>query len=242
MVEDLVYEAELAEQAERYAHMSALMMTCIQQAPELSAKIRNLFNISSRNVLLALRFSWLTLRSIEIEETAKGNDLHVQLAGQYLEKIEGEMHGVMSEYIAAIEEALSSRQNTPDCSISLLRMKGDFYRMMSELHRSAWAVSRRTAAEHSQSSYKQAMQLANAVLPPTSPLRLSMALSLATFHYDFKGDPATSRRIAQDALDLAVAEIDDLPDDEYRDSTLLMQTLRDNIVMWTEPPSSDGGC
>ena len=43
-------------------------------------------------------------------------------------------------------------------------------------------------------------------------------------------------KLAKEAFDNAIAEIDDLHDDTYKDSTLIMQLLRDNLTLWT----SDG--
>lgn len=44
--------------------------------------------------------------------------------------------------------------------------------------------------------------------------------------------------MAKQAFDDAIAELDSLSEESYRDSTLIMQLLRDNLTLWT---SSDGG-
>jgi len=44
--------------------------------------------------------------------------------------------------------------------------------------------------------------------------------------------------LAKQAFDDAIAELDSLSEESYRDSTLIMQLLRDNLTLWT---SSDGG-
>jgi len=43
--------------------------------------------------------------------------------------------------------------------------------------------------------------------------------------------------LAKQAFDDAIAELDSLSEESYRDSTLIMQLLRDNLTLWT---SSDG--
>lgn len=39
--------------------------------------------------------------------------------------------------------------------------------------------------------------------------------------------------MAKDAFDAAIAELDTLSEDKYREPTMLMQLLRDNITLWT---------
>ena len=49
--------------------------------------------------------------------------------------------------------------------------------------------------------------------------------------------PDRACHLAKQAFDDAIAELDSLSEDSYRDSTLIMQLLRDNLTLWT---SSDG--
>ncbi len=44
--------------------------------------------------------------------------------------------------------------------------------------------------------------------------------------------------MTREAFDVAIADLDNMDDDYFRESTLLMQLLRDNIQLWTSelPP------
>ena len=47
------------------------------------------------------------------------------------------------------------------------------------------------------------------------------------------GQPEKAQRIAKQAFDDAIAELDTLDEESYKDSTLIMQLLRDNLTLWT---------
>jgi len=40
-------------------------------------------------------------------------------------------------------------------------------------------------------------------------------------------------KLAKAAFDDAIAELDGLNEESYKDSTLIMQLLRDNLTLWT---------
>ena len=42
------------------------------------------------------------------------------------------------------------------------------------------------------------------------------------------------------AFDDAIAELDTLNEDSYKDSTLIMQLLRDNLTLWTSDTAAEG--
>ncbi len=47
--------------------------------------------------------------------------------------------------------------------------------------------------------------------------------------------------MAKQAFDDAIAELDTLSEESYKDSTLIMQLLRDNLTLWTSDLQDDAG-
>lgn len=75
-------------------------------------------------------------------------------------------------------------------------------------------------------------------MTPTHPIRLGLALNFSVFYYEILNSPDRACHLAKQAFDDAIAELDSLSEESYRDSTLIMQLLRDNLTLWT---SSDNG-
>lgn len=54
-------------------------------------------------------------------------------------------------------------------------------------------------------------------------------------------DDCFANRLAKTAFDEAIAELDTLSEESYKDSTLIMQLLRDNLTLWTSDVQQEGG-
>jgi 14-3-3 protein beta/theta/zeta len=77
-------------------------------------------------------------------------------------------------------------------------------------------------------------------MQPTHPIRLGLALNFSVFYYEILSSPDRACHLAKQAFDEAIAELDTLNEDSYKDSTLIMQLLRDNLTLWTSDTQNDG--
>jgi len=60
-----------------------------------------------------------------------------------------------------------------------------------------------------------------------------LALNFSVFYYEIMNAPDLACHLAKQAFDDAIAELDTLSEESYKDSTLIMQLLRDNLTLWT---------
>ena len=77
------------------------------------------------------------------------------------------------------------------------------------------------------------MKIAEQKLPATHPIRLGLALNFSVFHYEIVKDRTRACELARSAFDEAIGSLDQLDQQSYKDSTLIMQLLRDNLTLWT---------
>ena len=116
--------------------------------------------------------------------------------------------------------------------------KGDYYRYQAEFSTDA---DKTEAAEKSLEAYKTASDLAKE-LEPTHAIRLGLALNFSVFYYEILNSPERACRLAKTAFDEAISKLDALEESSYKDSTLIMQLLRDNLTLWTSDMQGDGKC
>lgn len=228
--EDFTYLAKLAEQAERYEEMVENMKKVTELADELTVEERNLLSVAYKNVIGARRASWRIVASIEQKEESKGNTPQVALVKEYRQKIEKELANICNDILQVLEKYLIPSAESGESKVFYYKMKGDYLRYLAEF---AVGQQREDAANESLKSYSTAAEAANSELAPTHPIRLGLALNFSVFYYEILNSPEKACKLAKDAFDQAIAKIDVLSEESYKDSTLIMQLLKDNLMLWT---------
>lgn len=228
-----VYMAKLAEQAERYEEMVKFVKEVAeisaQSEGELSVEERNLLSVAYKNVIGARRASWRVIQAVE------GKDQQ-EYVTNYKATIEDELVKVCNEVLSVIENNLLENAKSGDGEVFYRKMMGDYHRYMAEFQSGA---ERKESAAAALVAYEKAFSSATRDLAPTHPIRLGLALNFSVFHYEILNSPAKACRLAKQAFDDAIAELDTLSEESYKDSTLIMQLLRDNLTLWTSDVPDD---
>ncbi|OEL36263.1 14-3-3-like protein GF14-C [Dichanthelium oligosanthes] len=237
--EENVYMAKLAEQAERYEEMVEYMEKVAKtvDVEELTVEERNLLSVAYKNVIGARRASWRIVSSIEQKEESRKNEEHVSLIKEYRGKIEAELSNICDGILKLLDSHLVPSSTAAESKVFYLKMKGDYHRYLAEFKTGA---ERKESAESTMVAYKAAQDIALTELAPTHPIRLGLALNFSVFYYEILNSPDKACNLAKQAFDEAISELDTLGEDSYKDSTLIMQLLRDNLTLWTSDLTEDG--
>ncbi|KAE8704413.1 14-3-3 protein 6 [Hibiscus syriacus] len=212
--------------------MVKLMENVVSAIPildELTVEERNLLSFAYKNVISARRASWRIISSIDQEE-GRGNTDHVSVIREYRAKIEAELSEICVGILKLLEEKLVPAAGTGDSKVFYLKMKGNYYRYLAEFKT---GDDRKVAAENTLTTYKSAQDIATAELAPTHPIRFGLALNFSVFYYEILNSPDRACTLAKQAFDEAIAELETLGEESYKDNTLIMQLLRDNLTLWT---------
>jgi len=227
--EEKVYMAKLAEQAERYEEMVTFMKDATKGAKsDLTLEERNLLSVAYKNVVGARRASLRIIGSIEAKEVEKHSD-NAPNVTSYKANVEKELDDICEDILALLDDFLIPKASGAEASVFYLKMKADYYRYLAEFAKDQKKVDN---AECAAGAYNKATE-ASTGLAPTHPIRLGLALNYSVFLYEVQGKNEEACALAKEAFDNAIAELDTLDEESYKDSTLIMQLLRDNLTLWT---------
>jgi len=228
-----VYNAKLAEQAERYDEMADYMEKVGKSGDELSVEERNLLSVAYKNAVGSRRAAWRIITSVEQKEKTKGNEENAKWAKEYCSKVEAELQKICDTILGLLDGKLIVKATTGESKVFYQKMKADYYRYIAEF---TDGDAKSKAAESAREAYAEAAAVAEKDLAVTHPIRLGLALNFSVFMYEVLSNPDEACKMARMAFEDAIAELDNVAEDSYKDSTLIMQLLRDNLTLWT----SDG--
>jgi len=231
-----VYFAKLAEQAERYDEMADYMEKVGKSGDELSVEERNLLSVAYKNAVGSRRAAWRIITSVEQKEKTKGNEEQANHAREYCGKVESELDKICNTILGLLDGNLIPKASTSESKVFYQKMKADYYRYIAEF---TDGDDKAKAANNAKVAYEEAQKVAEKDLPVTHPIRLGLALNFSVFQYEVLQNPDDACKMARTAFEDAIAELDNVAEDSYKDSTLIMQLLRDNLTLWTS--DQEGG-
>lgn len=249
----IVYMAKICEQTERFDEMVTYIKKLLETDQPLNAEERNLLSVAYKNSVGSRRTSWRIISSVEAKKENE-DTTHMQILKNYRGEVEKELDAICKDIIEVLDTNLikaaenkqkeckdakdedSEKQESNQTLVFYQKMKGDYYRYIAEY---TTGDSHKDAAKEAHKAYKEAQEIANKELKPIDPIRLGLALNFSVFHYEAMRDPNEACNLAKGAFDDAIAKIDELDEDDYKDSTTIMQLIRDNLTLWTSEMDND---
>jgi hypothetical protein len=231
----LVHLARMAEGAERYDDMARLMKDLVMwthaNSCDLTVEERNLLSVAYKNVIGGRRSSWRCIAEPNDDPDPKFNSF----VDQFRAKVAEEIEEICAEVLDLLENYLvkhAARNGAVgEAKVFYIKMLGDYYRYRAESAPPSKGHDQKAAA-----FYGEAFTLAQEELLPTHPIRLGLALNYSVCFYEILKKPQEACDLARAAFDDAIAKLDSLPESDYKDSTLIMQLLRDNLTLWMSDP------
>lgn len=98
-------------------------------------------------------------------------------------------------------------------------MKGDYYRYIAEYSQ---LDKKNQSAQKALQAYNDACIVAKETLSPTHPCKLGLSLNQSVFYYEIMQNPEKACSMARQAFDDAIADLDNVEDEYYKDTTLIM--------------------
>jgi hypothetical protein len=228
----LVGMARCAEAAERYddmcKFMKKLVITRKNSGQKLDTEERNLLSVAYKNVIGARRASWRILQNELNGDVNPPVECPSNLSG-YKAQVETEIESICSDIIELLQTNLINDSGTEESEeqVFFLKMAGDYYRYLAE------SLEKEVHCQKTAEYYQKAFEMGEKTLAPTHPIRLGLALNYSVCHYEILKSKDAACTLAKEAFDQAILELDSLREEDYKDSTLIMQLLRDNLTLWT---------
>merc|ERR1712039_494272 len=176
------------------------------------------------------------ITSVEQKEKTKGNEEQAKYAKEYCSKVEAELQKICDTILGLLDGNLINKASTGESKVFYQKMKADYYRYIAEFRD---GDEKKKASENARQAYEEARKVAEKDLAVTHPIRLGLALNYSVFQYEVLQEPDEACKMARTAFEEAIAELDNVAEDSYKDSTLIMQLLRDNLTLWTS--DQEGG-
>ncbi|XP_026658211.1 14-3-3 protein 7 isoform X2 [Phoenix dactylifera] len=202
---------------------------------ELTAEERNLLSVGYKYVIGPRRASWRILAALEEKEDGKGTEQNVKRIQDYKKRVEDELAKICNDILSIIAIHLLPSSTAGESIVFFYKMKGDYYRYLAEFKT---VNERKEATDQSLKAYQAATSTAMTDLHPTHPIRLGLALNFSVFYYEIMNLPERACHLAKQAFDEAITELNSLSEESYKDSTRIMQLLKDNLTLWT---AEEGG-
>merc|ERR1740121_346479 len=195
-----------------------VVMAAMQPGAFNDASDRNLVSIAFKSALNPLRSAWRHLETL-------GETKYPKSMGEFRTKVAQERKDLCNQLLQLLETKLVPEATDLEEKVWYLKLQADYYRYLAEVIKGEELAK---AVKQAEMTYEQALVVAKD-LDTTDPTRLGLSLNYSVFLYEQVKELKKARAHAKDAWDGAIAGIEQVSEEHLRDTTSIMQLLRQNI-------------
>ena len=226
--EEYIYLSKLYTKAEEYKKVLEFIEEFIKLNPKLDKEECDIVSTGFKNMISDKRSSWFTLNSMERKEKKKKKNT-VKEIKEIKSHIENELRETCNKLQEIIDKYLLPNNEEDDTIVFLLKLKADYFRYICEFAEGKEFEYNLNKAEE---YYKKAFEISEKKLPIINCNRVSIGLNYAIFLYEVKKDRMAGFDVAQNIFKESMKFIDDLEKSKFRDTLLIIQLLKENIIFW----------
>merc|ERR1712139_50866 len=228
-MEEKIFLARVAEQAERFEDMVEFLKAAIEakSGEDFTVDERNLLSVGFKNLIGSQRGAIRTIGAIE--QNPKYSKFGDALQG-YKKRIETELYGKCIEIVNIVKGKCMPLAADDESKAFFQKMIGDYYRYVAESAREDKLEEVKNGALE---GYKEADKLSGS-LNACNPIRLGLALNFSVFYYEVMNDHKKACDLGEKALTEALEKIDDVDEETFRDAKSIIELLKENLSLWKE--------
>ena len=222
--EECVFLSRLNEKAEKYSEMFKYINKYVELEPKLSKEERNILCSGYKYIISDKRNSLRILNNIE-----KRNTYQLAYIKEIRENIEKELYQILLDIEKMLDKYLIPNAIDIENKVFYLKLKADFMRYKCEI---SYGKELDDIISKTEKIYKEANDIANKELMISNSTRLGLALNYSVFFYDIKKMKEEAINIAKNAFDDAMKILDNLEISKAKDTLLIIQMLKENLIFW----------
>lgn len=225
------YLARVADKIERTQDVIRWMNNVVQEKKCLNTNERNLWASGYRDHASSIRNTLRTLDSYRQDCTEYEYKVVID---ECMAKYMAELDDFTMNAIRMIDGVLIPEATKNVAAGVYQKVKADLLRYSAEF---AKGKDRQDKIDRSLAAYRSALQLVSRDVTKADPLFIGIALNYVVCEVELCGRVREALDDADRLFKEAVKWLDNLGPDDYKESTGLLQLLRDNMTRWSQPKS-----